>query len=221
MLCVHPFRYHAFLSYTTRTEEIAAVMPVVDATREYLNARGITTAPLFLDRFEWGGRIPNNNLTDSLWSALSQSVCLIALISPGYLSSEWCRFEWDTMSGFSADRRVQHSPSTLRRLYMPEFANWLRYPNSRSALRLLKPVYWRVAAEDARWECDGSGNDPYDENAEASFLSERPGNAICDYRTNVMFGVAEFIQWRCEFLPELYDFRFGRKRWAHIIRSYW
>jgi TIR domain len=87
--------YDYFLSYTTREREIKAVLPFVDKLIDYLKREGYEPFPFFLDRAVLG-RFDGPD--DELWGALAvgilRSRCVLAVVSPGYLWSGWCRREW-------------------------------------------------------------------------------------------------------------------------------
>ena len=89
------YEYHFFLSYTTREEEVQVVKPFIDDYRhaieqEWWNVR------IYYD----GWRLPSGHKPDGwlrlkLEAAIKSSAFLVAFVSPGYLTSEWCHWELD------------------------------------------------------------------------------------------------------------------------------
>jgi hypothetical protein len=100
----HPFRYHFFVSYTTREDEVKAVLPLIDAFVRELERSGFTAKPPFwLDRIEIGQLVdvPDEDLLNILANAIDECIAVIAFVSPGYASSEFCRFEWNYIGNTS------------------------------------------------------------------------------------------------------------------------
>jgi hypothetical protein len=90
-----PFDYHFFVSYTTREEEVEEVLFIIDEFVRILKRFGLRAARVFFDRFSIG-RLDgtSENLAKCLREAIHKSVCMIAFVSPGYIESDWCMFEW-------------------------------------------------------------------------------------------------------------------------------
>lgn len=100
-----PERFQVFISYTTREEEVSEFKPLLDFfLNNYLrpiieNAIGIP--PVFYDGYmlhkKGGHGLSDLELEETLNYAIKDSEVMLAFISPHYFSSDWCRFEWDTM----------------------------------------------------------------------------------------------------------------------------
>jgi hypothetical protein len=109
-----PFRYHFFVSYTTREEEVTQIAETVDEFVSELRSAGFSANPIFLDRAVIGrfsGGDPE--LASVLWQAIHDSLCMIAFVSPGYMNSPWCLFEWHAMHGATKACRAQGLPMIL------------------------------------------------------------------------------------------------------------
>jgi TIR domain len=91
---------HLFVSYAQSDDEDGAVSRLTEAMRAIYAQRTGQELRLFVDKREiqtaelWKERIQQ---------ALQDSILLLAVASPAYFSSEWCRREWDH---FAADERV-------------------------------------------------------------------------------------------------------------------
>lgn len=87
-----PDRFYAFLSYSTRDPEIAFIKSFLD---EYLRTllSTVPIVPIFYD----GIYIPEGHpeLREYLLRCIRGSDFTVALISAGYVSSLWCRLEWE------------------------------------------------------------------------------------------------------------------------------
>lgn len=101
-----PERFHVFVSYTTREDEVRIIKPIVD---RFLNdvlrpviERTIGEPPLFYDGYyPYHSNRPyfgERELEKGLRFAIKESEVLIAFISPEYFGSKWCRFECATMA---------------------------------------------------------------------------------------------------------------------------
>ena len=101
-----PERFHAFVSYTTREDEVRIVKPLVD---HFLNAvlrpaieQALGEPPFFYDGYSLyypsGSRLSNPELETTLRFAIEESEVLIAFVSPEYPASNWCMFECRTMA---------------------------------------------------------------------------------------------------------------------------
>jgi hypothetical protein len=142
-----PFRYHFFVSYTTREDEVQQVLPLVDHVVSVLREAGARVAPyrlpdpqrfpagdwevfespFYLDRLAIGQRLPDPIVWEELARALSAACTMISFISPGYLDSAWCSSEWR---------------------FMADQARRRRYPGSRP---LSLPIVWKPLGEGG-WE---------------------------------------------------------------------
>lgn len=87
--------YHVFLSYTSREEEVQWIQPLIERycheLWQWANSNGIH---IFYDHFS----IPQREYTDAelrniLEEHVSRSDLFTSFLSPGYIESEWCRFE--------------------------------------------------------------------------------------------------------------------------------
>lgn len=99
-----PERFHLFLSYTTREDEIKIVKPFVDRFLEtYLRPiieQTIGEPPIFYDGYSLSNRnrwFADSELARALLFAVEESEALLAFISPSYFSSPWCIFELTSM----------------------------------------------------------------------------------------------------------------------------
>ncbi len=83
--------FYSFMSYSTRDDEIKTVKPFVD---EYAHAMRshVPYIPIYYDGFY----IPygHPHLEDELARSIYDSDFTTAFLSPGYVSSSWCGFEW-------------------------------------------------------------------------------------------------------------------------------
>jgi hypothetical protein len=100
-----PERYHVFVSYTTREDEVQEVKPVVDhflnmILRPLIEA-SIGGPPAFYDGYSmWepiARRRSDEEIAAILRGAIYDSEILMAFLSPEYPKSKWCRFEVRTM----------------------------------------------------------------------------------------------------------------------------
>jgi hypothetical protein len=121
MLCIPPERFHLFLSYTTRDEEVRELKPLVD---HFLNSvlrpvleKTLGEPQIFYDGYtfhQWrqkqvpspvrdlrygrkARRDPDEALRLALKFGINESELLLAFVSDHYLVSEWCAFECKTM----------------------------------------------------------------------------------------------------------------------------
>src|SRR5262245_58733016 len=89
-------QWHAFVSYTTREEEVRAIKPFVDAYICETKKHGVTVCPVWYDGWYLQGRhYGPAELGEELSSAIAASMMTSAFLSPQYCVSEWCNFEWD------------------------------------------------------------------------------------------------------------------------------
>src|SRR5258708_10150335 len=101
-----PERFHAFMSYTTREEEVREIKPVVDRfLNDYLRPSiqaALGEPPIFYDGW-YLRNAPNAirneySLQRALRFAIEESEMLLAFVSPLYVQSPWCMFEVETMA---------------------------------------------------------------------------------------------------------------------------
>jgi hypothetical protein len=100
-----PERYHVFISYTTREEEVHEVKPLVDLFLDRLRPaieRYIKEPPAFYDGYFLyelrNRRIPDRDLEKILIYAVEESEILLAFVSPEYIASPWCEREYTVMA---------------------------------------------------------------------------------------------------------------------------
>jgi hypothetical protein len=97
-------KYHCFLSYTGRDREVRELAPLLDAVVGAFRSLGIVQAPVFWDRFEMGREADAASVARAISEGAKQSVCMIAFVTPSYLTSKWCLYEWGCMAGAHLDR---------------------------------------------------------------------------------------------------------------------
>jgi hypothetical protein len=91
------YEYHAFISYTTREDEVRVIKPFIDEYVGILQAQGVRVCPVFYDGWYLRKRQYDNvTLEEELRQGIHQSAFTVAFLSPGYLTSNWCCFEWMT-----------------------------------------------------------------------------------------------------------------------------
>ena len=97
-----PFKYDFFVSYTTREDEVRIIKPFVE---KFIGRIGFGCAPFWLDLLQIG-RFDgyDDALRDELRNAISECRAMIAFISPGYWTSDFCRFEFEEMLRTSPER---------------------------------------------------------------------------------------------------------------------
>jgi hypothetical protein len=83
--------FYSFMSYSTRDDEVKIIKPFVDHYVHELR-RYVAYIPIFYDGFY----IPHGHqdLRRYLAQAIYDSDFTTAFVSPGYVSSAWCLFEW-------------------------------------------------------------------------------------------------------------------------------
>lgn len=94
-------RWIAFVSYTTREAEVKAVKPLVDSYIRELERNAIAVAqisPVFYDCIYIREPLEDPDLELRLRKAIEQSHFMAAFLSPGYIQSRWCRYEWNCMT---------------------------------------------------------------------------------------------------------------------------
>lgn len=98
---------YIFVSYTSRdslTSEIKKHLDLfIDRFRQHLECLNYGTfygqdVRIFYDYYRIGHQDDSHKIRRLLSEALYQSYIMIAFISPEYLCSDWCMFEWNSMS---------------------------------------------------------------------------------------------------------------------------
>jgi TIR domain len=89
---------YVFLSYTSRESEVQLVQPLIDqyclGLWEWADRNGIH---VFYDHFSLPRRpFKDGELAAELAGAIDKSDLMTAFLSPEYICSEWCLFEWIT-----------------------------------------------------------------------------------------------------------------------------
>ena len=96
--------YYCFISYTRREPELYSLKRFVDWYIDELRARGwisrVNTRSIIFYDYLCTGRVHSDlELRIFLETALGESDFMTAFLSPAYFASDWCRFEWDIMTG--------------------------------------------------------------------------------------------------------------------------
>lgn len=164
-----PERYHVFVSYTTREDEVRVVKPMVDqflAVLRPLIARTLGEHPVFYDGYTLyhpaGTRLMELELEQAIRFAIDESEILVAFVSPEYPGSRWCALEWNTM----ASKALRPWFDVCRRAPVPELRDprppgrrpgWLACLRARVLWRLwnararpggvIVPVVWKGSPE--------------------------------------------------------------------------
>ncbi len=89
------YQYHFFISYTTREKEVKLIKPFIDEYVVRLRSYVDRHCPIFYDgwclaKLDYEPHF----LRDVLTEAISKSAFTVCFLSPGYVESEWCSFEW-------------------------------------------------------------------------------------------------------------------------------
>ncbi|HEX4707406.1 MAG TPA: toll/interleukin-1 receptor domain-containing protein [Candidatus Udaeobacter sp.] len=101
---------YVFLSYTSRESEVQLVQPLIDqycrGLWEWADRNGIH---VFYDHFSLPRRqFHDHELTAKLADAIDKSDLMTAFLSPEYISSKWCQFEWNTQYSRVRAARMLH-----------------------------------------------------------------------------------------------------------------
>lgn len=159
------YKYHCFISYTTREDEIRIIKPFIDDYTRRLHAEGYLTT-IFYDGYkipEVPNR-PDDLLAKILADAIYDAAFVVAFVSPGYTGSEWCRFELDTAL---REHRQRGAPATCasclpilwKHRYLSNPETLLRHPflSERQPLDIAHAIaqgrfsrQWKEALYDAR-----------------------------------------------------------------------
>ncbi len=144
-----PERFHVFVSYTTRENEVQIIKPLVDhflqTVLRPVIAQTIGEPPIFYDGYTlhylsrpW---FSDFELIRSLTFAIEESEVLLAFLSPEYFGSRWCKFEFSTM--LSKEFRpwfdlCREAPIPELRDQRPQRPGWWRCLDFKSQMR-----HWR------------------------------------------------------------------------------
>jgi len=138
------YSFHAFISYTTREEEVREIKPFVDSVVDQLISSGVTVCPVYYDRVELERRkYEDGELADRLKDGISRSAFTLAFVSPGYITSNWCQFEWWTtikVHGRRDEPALAHSVCPIVWKTLPSM-----YFFGRARKRMLAAVQRRTA----------------------------------------------------------------------------
>jgi hypothetical protein len=99
-----PERFHVFVSYTTREEEVQVMKPIVDSFLNDILGPALRAAlgepPAFYDGYWLRDQFNRSawELEMTLQFAIEESEVLVAFISPEYIDSPWCKFELSKMA---------------------------------------------------------------------------------------------------------------------------
>lgn len=163
---------HVFLSYTRREEEVAALQPVTDAYCDVLFRWGRTRGvDIFYDR----SSIPQDRsysdleLRKILGDGVRRSHVLVSFLSPEYIGSPWCRFEFETKAAtrpreihkvYWKPRIAAPVSERFSRLFSPDRTRFLLDVVDWERIRLRDRGYWR----DSRfqeWVFEEDPTNPY------------------------------------------------------------
>jgi hypothetical protein len=95
--CSPPVRYdhHCFISYTTREDEIRSIKSFIDRYIGELHALGVRHSCVWYDGFYLrDARYEEGELERRLSFGVAGSAFTVSFVSPGYLTSGWCFYEW-------------------------------------------------------------------------------------------------------------------------------
>jgi hypothetical protein len=98
-----PERFHVFVSYTTREDEVRVVKPIVDRFLEEvlrpIIERELGEPAVFYDGYALRAkRFPDAVVETVIRYAVDESELLLSFVSPEYLTSRWCLFECRSMA---------------------------------------------------------------------------------------------------------------------------
>ena len=88
--------FHIFLRYTSREEEVRQIKPLIDTyCRDLWEWAQSNRIEIFYDEFTMEKRhYSPPELERILGDAVNRSHLMTAFLSPRYVESEWCRFEY-------------------------------------------------------------------------------------------------------------------------------
>ncbi len=119
------FKYSCFISYTTREAEVVVIKSVIDRIIDRLRAEGFVVPDPLYDHlsppfYDYASLPPQRRsaleLKRELADAISASACVISFVSPGYVESPWCQFEWKV--GYDIELR-ERFPLTFAVVWKP------------------------------------------------------------------------------------------------------
>jgi TIR domain len=140
---VKPPILNVFLSYTSREQEVSALQPVMDAYCDILLKWGRTRGiDIFYDHssIAQDRSYSDRELFTILGDAIRRSHLLVSFLSPAYISSRWCQFEFKTKFGI-APRQI-HKVYWKPEISLPLFEILSRLLHPRSTQFLLDVVQW-------------------------------------------------------------------------------
>lgn len=210
-----PERFHAFISYTTRENEIREIKPIVDRFLDDHLRPTIETAlgepPVFYDgwylRNAPGAIRTEYSLKSALRFAIEESEVLLAFVSPLYVQSPWSMFEVETMAGKAPrawydicreaptdelrDRRQSNMRPSRWECLMAAISR-LMHGQTRAPSRVespIIPIVWKGG-------CDSTG-----ERSLLTRLPLTPGRPAFDWQ-----GCGRWVEWSA---------RIANHRWRH------
>jgi hypothetical protein len=157
-----PERFHVFVSYTTREDEVRTVKPIIDC---FLNSvlrpaieQTLGEPPAFYDGYSLynpsSPPLSNWQLEEAIRFAIEESEVLVAFVSPEYTESRWCRFECTTM----ASKELRPWFDLCREAPILELRDKRppgRRPGGWECVRAQIPMWlWRLV--DRRWRPGGA-----------------------------------------------------------------
>ena len=98
-----PERFHVFVSYTTRVDEVQRIKPLVDhfllTVLGPIIEQTIGEPPVFYDGYTLHTKhwFSDAELERALRFAIEESEVLLAFLTPEYFGSHWCIFEFSEM----------------------------------------------------------------------------------------------------------------------------
>jgi len=127
---------YVFLSYTSRESEVQLVQPLIDqyclGLWEWADRNGIH---VFYDHFSLPRKpFHDGELAAELAGAIDKSDLMTAFLSPEYICSEWCQFEWTTQYARVCAARMLHEhrrPQTHAIYWKPDIWSEFRTKSSK------------------------------------------------------------------------------------------
>lgn len=95
---VWPFKYHFFVSYTARENETAYIKQLILEYTQGLKILGFNAWPFWFDLTHLGvWRGTDTSLKCELAKAIDNCITMVSFVSPKYLNSNYCAYEWEHM----------------------------------------------------------------------------------------------------------------------------